>query len=206
MKTLSLSKVAKIRSGFSFREKIREVEKGDVRLLQIRDLRQQQTPLKLTRLCTETLPQINWTGKSNALLEPPSVLIPARGDYHLAALFDASTKVIASSQLLIIRSTCTRLIPAYLCWFLNQKTTQHFLVSESRGSKMSLLSRASLAAMPIDLPPLLVQQKIIRLQQIWEQEQQMIIQLQLNREEMIKGLFQQLMCSGTTSAEKAEDN
>jgi restriction endonuclease S subunit len=183
----SLSSLATIRSGFPFRERIEHNNAGDVRVLQIRDLR-----LKLA-LNAADLPLIKSPKGRATLLQAGDIVIPARGEHYQAVNFTLPEPTLASSQLLTLRVTSDAVLSSYLCWALNQPKPQHTLRIESRGTNMPLLTRKSLGAVRIPLPPLATQQKIIDLQQLWEQEQQLTRQLLNNRERMLKGMFQQLL-------------
>lgn len=195
--TKTLNNIATIRNGHTFREKILDVADGGVHVLQIRDLRRQHTELNQTELQAESLPRIRWEentkGSTKGLLSQDSVVLPARGEYYKASVFNGSAKVVASSQLLVLTLKDKNVLPAFLCWTLNQPTAQHYLQNESKGTNISLLSIHSLGLMPIHIPPLATQRKIIALQQLWEHEQQLTRQLLNNRETMLQGMFQQLM-------------
>lgn len=183
----SLSSLATIRSGHPFREKVEHDGAGDVRVLQIRELRLSPA-LKAADLPLVKRPK----GRTN-LLEPDDIVIPARGEHHQAVSFTLPEPTLASSQLLTLRVTSNTVLPSYLCWALNQPGPQHTLHNESRGSNMPLLTRKSLGAVRVTVPPLATQQKIIDLHQLWEQEKQLTQQLLSNRENMLKGMFQQLL-------------
>lgn len=58
---------------------------------------------------------------------------------------------------------------------------------------MPMLNKQSLGALPVKLPPLATQQKIVFIQRCWEQEKQLTEQLLSNRELMLDGIFQQLL-------------
>jgi len=188
----SLSTLASIRSGFPFRERIKHVNTGDVRVLQIRDLRLNPV-LKATNLPLITSPK----GRAK-FLEPGDIVIPARGEHYHAVNFTLSEPTLASSQLLTLRVTSETVLPSYLCWALNQPESQHTLRNESRGTNIALLTRQSLSLVKVPVPPLATQQKIIDLQQLWEHEQQLTQQLLNNRESMLKGMFQQLLRQAET--------
>ncbi len=191
----TLNSIATIRSGYTFREKILELTTGGARVLQIKDLRRQHTELCRSELQAELLPCIHWDGSPNALLSPNSVVLPARGEYYKASIYTGSAKIVASSQLLIITIKDKRVLPAWLCWVLNQNTAQHDLENASRGTSISLLSSQSVGRLALHIPPLPTQHKIVALQQLWEQEQQLTKALLSNRERMLTGMFQQLMTS-----------
>ncbi len=194
----SLSTLATIRSGFPFRERVEHVDAGDVRILQIRDLRLNRV------LKAIDLPLVKSPRGRVTVLEPGDIIIPARGEHYRAVSFTLSEPTLASSQLLTLRVTSDTVLPSYLCWALNQPGPQHTLRNESRGTNMPLLTRQGLGAVQVPLPSLGTQQKIIDLQQLWEQEQQLTQQLLNNRETMLKGIFQQLLCKAATTAPHGE--
>lgn len=189
----TLNNIATLKSGHTFREKITESLSGAVHVLQIKDIRRHHTELLQSELQADTLARIQWEGNQRGLLSPGGVLLPMRGEYYKAVLFNGPAKVVASSQLLVISVTTAKVLPAWLCWALNQNTAQHYLESESKGSNISSLSRHSAGLLPLQVPSLATQHKIIALQQLWEQEQQLTRQLLQNRETLLQGMFQQLM-------------
>lgn len=71
---------------------------------------------------------------------------------------------------------------------------------------MPLLSKHSLGALKIPLPRLETQQKIVELQQLWEQEQQLTQQLLNNRETLLKGMFKQLLHQTDSAAPMENKN
>ena len=197
-KSLKLSDLAEIRTGFTFREKIEEVESGNAHVLQIKDIRNIATDTCGYTLYADALPQIDWQGKDNAKVSPESVLLPCRGDYLKAHFFignqDQSTTLplIVSSQFLILTPNIN-VLPEYLCWYLNQPHVQYELRKESQGSKMPMLSVSSVSQLEVEVPNIDIQQHIIELNRIWEQEQILTQQLLKNREQMMLGMFKQLL-------------
>ena len=197
----SLNSLANIRSGHPFREKIEYDNAGDVRVLQIRDLRLESA------FNAADLPLIKMPKGGATLLASGDVVIPARGEHYQAVSFASSEPTLASSQLLTLRVTSDKVLPGYLCWALNQPVAQHTLRNESRGTNMPLLSRQSLSAVRLTVPPLDTQHKIVELQKLWEKEQQLTQQLLNNRETMLKGMFHQLLfhTANHTSQSAAQD-
>lgn len=187
-----LNNLATVRSGYPFRDRLTHDAQGNVRVLQIRDLRSHLTPL------AENLLLIKAPESAAARpLQPGDVVIPARGDHYHAVNFNLHEPTIASSQLLMLRATSPEILPQYLCWALNQPEAQHALRNATRGTSMPLLSRESLGEIDIPLPSLATQRKIIELQELWEREQQLTQQLLNNREAMLKGMVQKLMTRDT---------
>ena len=78
---VKLSDLTEIRTGFTFREKVEEVESGNAHVLQIKDIRSIATDTCGYTLFADALPQLGWHGKDNAIVSPAPVLLPGRGEY-----------------------------------------------------------------------------------------------------------------------------
>ncbi|WP_411686121.1 restriction endonuclease subunit S [Acinetobacter pseudolwoffii] len=195
---MKISDIAKIRTGFTFREKIEEVESGSAHIVQIKDVRTIWTNTWSHTLYSEDLPKIRWEGKDNASVAANCVLLPCRGEFLQASYFVGSKNsssrlpVIVSSQFLVIFPK-ENVLPEYLCWYLNQPNVQHRLRYESQGSSMPMLSIGSISQFLIEVPNLEIQQSIIKLNRLWEQEQVLAHKLLTNREQLMQGIFQKLL-------------
>ena len=113
---ITLDKIADIKSGFTFRTSIEDQVEGNIRILQIRDMRAHT----LIQSDILKLPKTVWEGRGDPpILQRGDVLLTARGENTRAAWLDCDEPVIASSHLFIIRLKRADILPAYLCWFLN---------------------------------------------------------------------------------------
>lgn len=198
-KVVKLIDIAEVRTGFTFREKVEELQTGNAHIVQIKDVRSLREQTYSQSLYSDDLPRINMPAKINAPLNIGSVLLPSRGEYYRAFYFlgrrdkSLDLPVIASSQFLILLPKTAELLPEYLCWYLNQPTTQHELSNKSQGSNISMLTVAKVSSLEIELPSLEKQKQIIQLNYIWEQEQALTQKLLQNRQQMMRGMFQQLL-------------
>ncbi|WP_335960432.1 restriction endonuclease subunit S [Acinetobacter bereziniae] len=198
-KVVKLSDIAEIRTGFTFREKVEELQAGNAHIVQIKDVRSLRDQTYSQSLYSDDLPRINMPAKINAPLNIGSVLLPSRGEYYRAFYFlgrrdkSLDLPVIASSQFLILIPKTEELLPEYLCWYLNQPTTQHELSNKSQGSNIPMLTITKVSSLEIELLSLEKQKQIIQLNYTWEQEQALTQKLLQNREQMMRGMFQQLL-------------
>ena len=102
--------------------------------------------------------------------------------------------MVASSQFILIRPRSAKVSAEFLCWSLNQPRLQRYLEDiASQGSSIPMLGTTAAKALKLDIPPLATQQKILRLNRIWEQEQRLSRELLNNRERMLQGMFLQLL-------------
>jgi len=187
-----LNKLVEIRSGHAFRGSISDTPEGDVRVLQIKDIKACAT------INEEGLPRIRWTNaKAPTALKKGVIVMPARGEHYNAATYikqdDSDKPVVATNQLFILRSRSDAVTTEYLCWYLNQASSQHYFKTHASGTSIPMLKKHSLGALQVKLPPLDIQHKIVSIYALWLQEKQLNEKLQNNREQMLHGIFQQLM-------------
>ncbi len=183
---LKLSELAEVRSGYTFRGALEHDPSGDVRVLQIKDLRQNAA------IEPDKLIAITWDARTAApLLQPGDITVIARGDSNKGALYKGEQRVVATSQFFIVSAKRPNVLPEYLCWMINLPQSQRSL--ERSGSSIQAISKGALQDMLIPLPPLATQQKLIDLQQLWDEEDQLIARLQTNREQMLQGIYQHLI-------------
>lgn len=188
--TISIKDIASIRTGYSFRKG--ELQEGKKRALglQISDLRENRI------IHPENLSPIQWEGTGpSSLLKPGEVVLAAKGNHNRAAVYnDVNSEVVPSSQFLILTIAKTgQILPEFLCWTLNYSATQQKLTELQGGTSIPSISKSALSSLPIPLPPMATQEKILRVQSLWEEEQALIDALNINREKMLRGMFQKLI-------------
>ncbi|WP_417507670.1 restriction endonuclease subunit S [Marinomonas gallaica] len=192
-----LSDLAEIRSGYTFREKVEEVDEGDVYLIQPKDFRFTKEIKGQDYLEISDLPMIFWEGRSTAFIQDECVLMPARGEYREALYISASelarnTPVVAGSQFFIIYPK-REVSAQYLCWVIGQPQCQNYLSQTGEGSALRTLKISSLNEMPIPVPSEKVRSQILELHRCWLEERKLTRKLLENREKMVKGIYQNLL-------------
>lgn len=161
MRTSFLSELASIHTAVVFRGQPPQPDvEGNVRALAIRNLVTNK-PLHWLDLPKVT---ISKTYFSNCL-QAGDVVIPSRGEYYKAWLFDgADEPVFPLGQIHVLRPA-EQLVPAYLNWFLNNKQTQATIALLLTGTSIKALTKASLSKLVITLPPIEMQLRIAELDQ-----------------------------------------
>lgn len=180
-----LSELADVRSGYTFRGALKNDPAGDVKVLQIKDVRQRAV------IVPDSLISVCWEGsKAPPSLAPGEIAVVARGDTNNAALYKEGQRVVASSQFFILSPKTSKVLPEYLCWMINLPQSQRNL--ERSGSSIQAITKHSLMNLQIPLPSLETQTRLAHLQRLWDEEDQLIAQLHTNREQMLQGIYQQL--------------
>ena len=183
-----LNNIANIRSGHTFRGRIAEGPTGEMPVVQIRDLR------GYLWIPSDQLSRIQRPKeKSVAPARPGDILLPARGDHYHAAILQGDEPAIATNQLYILEPKSERVTTDFLGWYLNQRAAQHYFKTHRSGTSIPMLNLASLSDLPVPLPPIEMQDKIIRLYRIWIQEKAITESLLKNREIQLTAIFQRLL-------------
>lgn len=107
------------------------------------------------------------------LLTESDLLLAAKGGKNFCVI--APTQLgpcVASPSFLIIRiDDPTRILPEYLCGFLNLPSTRQLLTAQAQGSAIASLSKADLEEFEVPLPPLERQRACIALTRLHRREQ-----------------------------------
>ncbi|RUO28753.1 restriction endonuclease subunit S [Aliidiomarina sanyensis] len=197
--TVPLGSIADVRMGFTFRERVDEVKNGNAHIVQLKDTRKVWDETQSVAITPSDLPQINWQGKPKAFVEADSIILPSKGSFLKAFKIAPSQNglpVVVSSQFLVItvkESHKNKVSADFLCWILNEASTQRLLVGESQGTNIMLLKTSAVKQVHIPLPTLKKQNQILTLDTMWKREQQLTHALLANREAMITGVLQQLL-------------
>ncbi|VAX07889.1 hypothetical protein MNBD_GAMMA25-1138 [hydrothermal vent metagenome] len=185
--TTKLGELADIRSGHPFRGRVKHTpDKWDYYVLQLKDV-QKNGHIDLAQAA-----QINMMKeKPPRPLQQGNILLRARGGYYYSGLFNANrNNVIATSQFFILSPT-DKVVPAYLCWYLNQPMAQQYLQRNDTGTNIPMLNKQTISDLPVTLPSINTQHKIAEIHQRWLKEKKLTEELLNNREQMMRGLCQQ---------------
>lgn len=156
-----LGTIAKVHTAVVFRDQApKEGPDGNVRALAIRDL-VAGTPLRW-----HELPRLHVQERYlSHCLQRGDVVIPSRGDYYKAWLFEgADDPVFPVGQLSVIRPD-TQLDARYLVWNLNKPSTQKRISLLLTGTTIKALTKASLLSLEVEVPPMPKQRQIAELDQ-----------------------------------------
>ena len=171
-----LKEIADIRSGYSFRTKLEPDSEGNILVVQLKELSDKNT------IDISTAVKINMKNISeNYLLQKGDLVFRSRGMDSTAAIMDiSSNNVILSAPFQRIRLQDTsKIIPEYLLWYINSKVAQSYFSANKTGTSVTMISTAVLADLPVIVPSVESQKKIVEINTLSERE----IELQ---EELIK--------------------
>jgi hypothetical protein len=187
MKTEILEKVVQIHTGYLNRRGIEEDPQGEYRLFQSKDFMQ----LSGDEL-PDFMPFTPAVDCESALLRDGDVLFLARGTEHRAHyLAQVPECTVAASSFYILRPVKASLHPAFLAWWINQVQAQRYFHTASQGTRLPLVSKATLARLSLPLPDTALQQKILQVQELVQNENRLSLRLVELRRQMIDTLCMQ---------------
>lgn len=180
-----LSDVANIVLGLLFRVKPSYVRDGGMPVIQLKDISWQG--------------RIDWAGLSRVqvgsvnprfLLKEGDILVKTKGDRHNAVVMPKiENSLIFTSQLVMLRVKKPEMLsPAYLAWYINEPA-QPYITQVSAGTKIQNLSVNGLSKLPIEVPPIDVQRKIVRLLELQRTEKELVHGILDRREKIIRSLL-----------------
>ena len=191
MKTILLKHLAQLNSGFTIRESIDNLEYGEVKAVQIKDL-----PKQSYQIDTDLLTGIEWRYDSKPqYLSHNAILLTSRGELA-AYLFKGNIgdKVVDSNSFIIINIIEDTILPEFMVWYLNNAiAAKNYFSSVSRGSSLPITTVGALKELPVAVPTLVQQQEIIYRHLHAQREKQYLEQLIQLRHEYNNALAEQLL-------------
>ena len=178
-----------VRAGYPFRGAIEEIRSGAVQAVQMKDL--------------DPIHGIDWRGvirtqltgrREPDWLAPEDLLFVARGTrFHASCVGERPGPAVCGPHLFHLRVRPGReLLPAFLAWQINQAPFQRALRRAAEGSSQLSVRRPVLESLPIGLPPLADQERIVALARLAQRERQLQDLLIRNRERQFESIAEAL--------------
>lgn len=165
-------------SGFSFRTKVQNDPRGDLHVIQMKNLEHNYSSIKpdLIKVASEKI-----SGKF--FLQKGDVLFIAKGSNNYALEYNLELKkAIAASAFFIIRPDQTRVVPSYLAWYINQPPVQQYLKENMAGTYIPNINKGTIKGIMIALPTIEIQQKIVAVDNLRKRENLLMSQIMEKRE------------------------
>jgi restriction endonuclease S subunit len=160
---MKLSSIANINSGVYSST----ISKGEVFYIQARDFDENR------QLVNNLTPVLSYEENfEKHFLQSGDILIVAKGASFLTAVFDGSySPAVASTVFLVIRINNKQSVdPQFVSWYLNQSSTQSYLLSLSRGTSIPSINKKMLMEIDVPVPTIEKQKLIIELMQLQQKD------------------------------------
>jgi hypothetical protein len=181
MVKVALNEIASIQMGYSFRTRLESMDSGNVAVIQMKDLTDEN------RVDCSTLTCIDMDNpKEHHLAKPGDLIFRSRGLTSTSAiLLDDPGPAVVAAPLLRIRLLDESILPEYLNWYISQAPAQAYLTSHAKGTAQKMISKETLDGLEVDVPPLEQQKTIVALASLGEEEQRIMKQLAEKRHQFI---------------------
>ena len=173
-----ITEIADIQIGYQFRKKIELDDPGTNLVIQIRDFDDNHTLNKdgLSRVRIDK-------STEQYLIRRGDVLFLSRGHRNWAApIIDELQDTVAVGHFFVIKMRNEIILPEYLAWYINQSPAQEYLHNIARrGTHMPLVTLSAFKGLPVDVPDMAIQYKIVGLSRLIEKEKKLLAELQGKR-------------------------
>lgn len=172
-----LAGLASVSAGYPFRGKIEALPEGRVAVIQMRNANP-ETGIDWDRLTRVELPRAS----AKAFLRPGDIILSTRGGRNFPYCIDErAEQLVCSPHFFVIRTKRQAILPEFLAWQLNQKPAQDHFAAGATGSYILNLKREVVERLPIVVPPLAEQQRIVELDAAAKAERAILTRLIENR-------------------------
>ena len=195
---LKLKHIAAVSYGISFRSRVETASHGNVRLIQMKDLGDNNL-VNFSSTVYVYLPN----PKDYQLVRCGDILFRSRGQRTTAALLDRdSERTVVAAPLLRVRPDISRVIPEYLLWYINQPVSQTYLASRSEGTVVSMISKKELEKLEVRLPSIERQRAIIRFFKLAEREQLLLNEIKKKKALYAQGILMRIASEPCLAVDK----
>lgn len=186
---MKLSSLVTLSAGHPFRESIVHKSDGNIAVVQMKDVDAEKG------LDSSHLFRVHLVGrKTPNYLRNGDILFVGRGYRIFAVLVDQDLKnTVAGSHFFILSVTNKAVRPDYLTWYINHKQAQRYFSQHVVGSALPHVNRTTLEELPVILPPLAVQEVIVKTHSCRLKEKALLEKLIEKKKYFLDGLFDQTL-------------
>jgi hypothetical protein len=155
---MKLNTIVFLMAGHPLRGSINNTPGGEVAVVQMKDVDPE------TGIQADQFYRVNLTGRKKPdYLRPGDILFVGRGYRIFAVLVEQELKqTVASPHFFMLRvKPETPVRPDYLVWYINQSRAQKYFSRHIAGSALPHINRQTLEDLPVILPPLQMQERIV---------------------------------------------
>ncbi len=185
---MKLKSVTDIQMGYSFRSRLEPEDDGDVAVIQMKDLLDDNTVS-----CENAIRVYMDSIKETHLVQKGDLVFRSRGNVSTTAILNEDPgRAIVAAPLIRIRVTKKdKVLPEYLNWYISQRTAQRYLTSRARGTSQIMISVDAVGEMDVEIPSLDRQKKIVELAWLMNRERDLVHKLVEKKEQYISSILTQ---------------
>lgn len=186
---IKVKELATVQMGYSFRSRLEAVEDGGVAVIQMKDLRDDNT-VDCGALVMIGMDDV----KRHHLARRGDLIFRTRGLLTTSAiLLDDPGQAVVAAPLLRIRVIEPQaVLPEYLNWYIGQRDAQIFLAGRARGTAQRMIGKQAIEELEVALPTREKQKAIVELASLVAREQTLLHSVAERREQYISTVLMRL--------------
>ncbi len=188
---MSIKHIVSLMAGHPFRGSIENTPDGEVAVVQMKDV-DPEGGLNVTNLY-----RVHLTGRKKPdYLKCGDILFIGRGYRIFAVLVDQDLEsTVAGSHFFILRIKPNGQLvrPDYLTWYINHKLAQRYFSQHIAGTALPHVNRTVLENLPVVVPPIDVQEGIVKTHRCRLKEKALLEQLIEKKKQFLDQLLDQTL-------------
>ena len=155
---------------------------GEISYLQVRDLTMSPQITPSTRV--DYSPRFR-----DLILRKGDLLFVGKGSRYLCQVFELNITAVPSTAFFIIRPNRSRVLPEYLCWYLNQPKVIAAVKTVQAGGGTPMIHKPTLEQLEIIVPDLETQRFVVEVSRLQRREGQLLKSLAEKRVQLTNQLL-----------------
>lgn len=185
---IPLKEITEIKTGYPFRERIVHQEDGAYGVVQIRDID------KNGKLTLKSVSKINMEAPAAQYVAVAGdVLLQNRGTRGTAAVLQGQLPNLIICNHFFIMRPSGNILPEYLAWYLNSPAGQTYIKSHRRGSYIPIIPKEGLSEMPVVVPAIEVQKRIVELDRLARLEDGLVRRIAEKKTVLVQALCEKYL-------------
>lgn len=190
LERVRLKEVVTVQTGYSFRSRLDTSERGNVAVIQMKDLRDDNNTVDCKDLIRVDMDRV----KERHLARKGDLVFRSRGLVTTSAVLleDPGRAVVAAPLLRIRINDYDRVLPEYLNWYIGQREVQLFLDSRAKGTFQKMIGKEAIEDLEVFLPVLEKQKCIVEVAKLSGHEQALLHEIAEKKDQYISTVLMQL--------------
>lgn len=179
MKTIQLKNFAIVRSGQTFKNSWNNYQKGDIAVLQPKDLLFDKLEKDILMIIDNEIPYLE-----RHLLRQGDIVLVNRGTRFNSWMYNGFPKnTVVTNAFYVITINSGTMLPEFLNWYIGQPEAKNYFDLNSTGTTIRGINKTVLMELPIPNIPLKLQSHILRIVEKAQEEHRLLSELQKLRKD-----------------------
>jgi restriction endonuclease S subunit len=164
-----LKDIANVQMGYPFRSRLELSLNGNLGVIQMKDLDAED------RVDCESIQKIDMEScDTKHFIRKGDLIFRSRGMRNTVSIVDNEIdNTILAAPLYRIRAKKNNVLPEYLWWYINLEKSQRYLRTRLEGTHGGMISRVTLDELPLDVPSVDTQKKIVDIVRLQKRKQKL---------------------------------